>query len=73
MWASPRFSGGIFAEILVCQHAAYGPDSSVLRGEFRVPMGVGSPLSPPFRTNGRPVFTQALYPVNFLVRYGAIG
>ena len=48
MLASPRFSGEIFAEILVCQHAAYGPDSSVLRGEFRAPMGVGSPLSRPF-------------------------
>ena len=73
MWASPRFSGGIFAEILVCKHAAYGPNSSVLRGKFRTPMGVGSPLSRPFRTNGRPVFTQALHTVNFLVRYGAIG
>lgn len=48
MWASPRFSGGIFAEILVCKHTMYGPDSSVLRGEFRAPTGVGSPLSQPF-------------------------
>ena len=67
MWASPRFSGGIFAEILVCQHAAYGPDSSVLRdgGRFAA--------KPALLTNGRPVFTQALPRVNFLVRYGAIG
>lgn len=45
MWASPRFSGGIFAEILVCKHTMYGPDSSVLRGEFRAPTGADSPLS----------------------------
>ena len=48
MRASPRFSGGIFAEILVCKHAVYGPNSSVLRGEFRAPTGAGSPLSRPF-------------------------
>ena len=73
MLASPRFSGGIFAERLVCQHAAYGPDSSVLRGEFRAPMGGRFAAEPALLTNGRPVFTQALHPVNLLVRYRAIG